>query len=129
MSFVADQLKVIDRKRIDVGDRAVEFHLGKRHRLTGELDLGLIEMIRVEVEIAKSVDEVARFVAEDLCDHEGEKRIRGNVKRNSQEKIGTSLVELAAQAGTFGLGVMDVELKEKMAGWKGHFVDLSHVPR
>ena len=80
MCLVIDQLKVIDGERIDAFHFRVELHLREWVGFAGELELGLLEVVGVKVEVAEGVDEVACFVAADLCDHFCEEGIRGDVE-------------------------------------------------
>ena len=45
--------------------------------------------------IARSVDELARLQTANLRNHHCQKRIGRDIERNSQESIGTALVQLA----------------------------------
>ncbi len=58
-----------------------------------------------------------------LGHHHQKERIGGNVKGNTQEDIGTSLVELA---GEFPIG--HIELEQNVTGGKCHLVQFTHVP-
>lgn len=69
------------------------------------------------------MDEGAGFEPTDLRHHQREQRIGSDIKRDTQEKIGTALVELAAQ-----FAVLHKELKQSMTWRKGHPIDLAHVP-
>jgi len=120
--------EVVGGEGIDIADGGVEAHDGERAGVTGELEAGLIEVVRVEVEVAEGVDEVAGFVADHFGHHEGEKSVAGNVEGHAEKEIGAALVELAGEAGAIAGGVVDVELEEEMAGRKGHPVELSDVP-
>ena len=80
------------------------------------------------MEVAEGVDEISRLITTDLCDHESEQGVRGDVKRNTEEKVGAALVKLAAQAGALGIGIVNVELKKEVAGGQGHFINLTDVP-
>src|SRR5437867_10294806 len=74
MRVVADQLKVIELETVYRSDRALDFHLGQRTRFAAELLLHLVEMVRVDVQVAESVDEIARLQSRNVCDHEREQR-------------------------------------------------------
>lgn len=128
VALIIDQLEVIEGKVIDRLDLGIDLHAGKREGLAGELQFGLLDVIGVEVQIAEGVDEFAGFVSADLRDHHGEKRVGGDVEGHPEEKVGAALVELAAEAGSFGIGVVDVKLKKEMAGWQGHFLNLGDIP-
>lgn len=59
-----------------------------------------------------------------MGNHVGEQGIAGNVEGNTEAHVGRSLVELARQ-----LPIGHIELAEAVAGWQGHFVDVSRIPR
>lgn len=117
VGFVVNQLKVIEIELINLGDVRIDLHLGKWQWISGELEVGLVKMVRVKVKVAKSMDKFPRLVAANLCDHHGEEGIGGDVERDSEEKVCAALIELTAQAGTIGVWIVNVELKEKVAGW------------
>ena len=123
MRVVADELEVFvleveDGLHIGVDEHARQGAWGAR-----ELQLGLLEMVQVEVGVARGVDEVARLQARHLRHHLQQERIAGNVERHSEERVSTALVELKRES-TIG----DVELEDGVAGWERHAVDLGHVP-
>ncbi len=126
--LVIDQFKVIEFKVVDRLNVGVEFHFGEWMGGASELKLCLFEVIGVEVEVAKGVDKVTGLVSADLGDHQREQSVRGDVEGDTEEEIGTALVELAGQSWGWGVGVVDVELEKKVAGWQGHVVDKSDVP-
>ncbi len=101
----------------------VQCHHGKSTWFAGELELGLLDMIRVEMEVAKGVDELAGLEVADLSDHEGEDGVASDVEGHAQEEVGAALVELTTE---FALG--DEELKQAVAGWQCHLIDDSYIP-
>ena len=50
------------------------------------------------MQITESVNKIARGKIDNLRDHHREQRVRSDVKWHTEEKIGTSLVELAARS-------------------------------
>src|SRR4051794_10112805 len=93
---VARERKVLVSKAMDILDRRVECHRRERTWGAGELLAGLIEVIRVKMQVAEGVDEIARLQAGDLGDHHREQGVAGDVKGHAEKEIGTALVELAA---------------------------------
>jgi len=61
-------------------------------RFTLQLQAGLSLMVLVEVGIANGKEKVMRIIAHALGYHVKKKRIRGHIKGQPQEDIGTSLV-------------------------------------
>ncbi len=123
MRVVADEFEVLEFEIVDVADGGIDFHPRKRARLTGELKLGLLDVILIQVQIAEGVDEGARLEITHLRHHHGEERIGGDVEGNTKEQIGTALVKLAAQ-----LAILNEELKERVAWWQSHLVDFAGIP-
>ena len=130
MRVIVFEGKVFESKRVDITDGRIDTHGGKGARITSELQPGLVEVVRIQMQVSKAMEEVTGFKVEHLCNHHGEKRVARDVEGNPQKEVGTTLVELAGQAGASGLfpRLVDVELEEEVAGWKRHLVDLAHVP-
>ncbi len=81
-------------------------------------------MVRVQVQVAERVDEVARLESGDLGNHEGQQGVTGDVEGDTEEEIGAALVELAAQ---FAFG--HVKLEKRVARRQCHLMDLGRIPR
>ena len=128
MGLVIHEFEVIKRKVINPGDFWIDLHGGERIWGSDKLLAGLIEVVRIQVEVAEGVDEISRLITTDLRDHESEKGVRGYVKWNPEEEVGAALVKLAAQAGSLGIGIVNVKLKKEVAGRQGHFINLTDVP-
>ena len=80
-----------------------------------KLQLRLFEMIRVKMQIAEGVDEIARLQIADLRHHQRQQRVAGDVERHAEKKIRAALVKLAAQ-----FAVLHVKLKQRMARRQRH---------
>ena len=80
--------------------------MGSGRGLAGQLDVGLLEVIQVEMGVAERVDEVADLEVADLGHQMGQQRVRGDVERDTEEDVGRALVELAGQpaVGVRGAG-------------------------
>ena len=61
--------------------------------------------------VAEDVHEVAHFKVADLRDHVRQRRVGRDVEGHTDEQVGGTLVELAAEPA-----VRHVELEERMAG-------------
>jgi len=59
MGIIVHQLEVFEFEVVDVFDGRIEMHLRKLARFARELDLCLLNMICVEMEVTKGVDECA----------------------------------------------------------------------
>lgn len=88
-----------------------------------ELKARLIKMVGVEMKIAEAVNEFLRSQPTDLSHHEREQGVRGDIERNSEEEIGTPLVELTTE-----FSITDIELNKSMAGCQSHLFDLARIP-
>src|SRR5262245_44228679 len=80
-------------------------------------------MVVVKMQIAKSVDEIARREINDLGDHDREQRVACDVERHAEKKIAAALVKLATQRA-----VLDIKLEKDVTRWQRHLLDLSRIP-
>src|SRR6266566_3606420 len=64
---------------------------------TSQLGLHLLKMVHVQMCITDGVDKFTRHQFRNMCDHMCEKRITRNIKRNTEEGIAATLIELAGQ--------------------------------
>ena len=94
MGVVAREGEVVMAEREDVLGVGVDRHRGKRTRRAGQLEIGLFQVVQVEVGVAEGVDEVAGLQIRHLGHHHGEERIAGDIERHAEEDIGGALVEL-----------------------------------
>ena len=111
MWVVIDEFEVFVAEVFDGPHGGVELHLWERHAVSRELLFRLVEVVCVEVKIAKSVDEVLGLLVANLRDHHGEECVGCDVEGHAEEDVCAALVELAAQ-----FAVRDVELEEGVAG-------------
>jgi hypothetical protein len=74
------------------------FEPRRRQRRARQLLARLLEVVRVQVQVAEGVHEVAHAQAGDLRDHVREQRVAGDVEGHAEEDVGRALVQLAAQA-------------------------------
>src|SRR5687768_12032046 len=88
MGLVVDQLKVLILEGKDVLYGWIDFHGRKRIRLALELLLRLLEMIEVQMGIAKGMHKVSRLQSADLGHHHCQEGVARNIKRHAQENIG-----------------------------------------
>ena len=70
------------------------------------------------------MNEIARTQSALLRDHHRQHRVRSDVERYAQKRIGAPLVKLTRKAPSG-----HVKLKQHMAGRQRHIVHLGHVPR
>ena len=101
----------------------VDYHLGQRTRLTGELQTCLVKVVQIEVGITCGMDEITGFESGYLRHHHGEQGIRCYVEWNAQETVGAALVKLQAQAA-----VSHIKLEECVARGQVHVLEVCHVP-
>ena len=120
---VAFQAEVVVVEAKDIRDVRVDIHRRQRIRRARELFVGLLDMIGVDMRIAKRVDELSRLETCRLCHHHREQGIGGDVERHTKEDIRTALVELAGE-----VAFQHVELEKTVAGRQRHIFDFSRVP-
>ena len=123
MRIVVLELEIFKPESEDVIYLTVQFHGRQLPRLPRELQPGLLDMVRVEVNISKSVNEIARLKPGNLSHHQQEQRIAGYIEGNPQKDISASLVELAGE-----LSFRHIKLVEKVAGGKSHGLQLPDIP-
>jgi hypothetical protein len=124
MRIVIHQFKILEFKVADAFHRRIQFHLRQRTRLARELQLRLLDMVRVKMQVAERVDEFARLQPADLRDHQREQRIAGDVERHAEKNIRAALIHLAAQ-----FAVAHIKLKQRMAWRQHHLSDFAWIPR
>ena len=101
----------------------IYYHAGQASRCACELQIHLVDVVVVDVCVAKGVDELAGLQSGHLCHHHGQKGVGGDVERHPQEGVGAALVELQRK-----FTLSHIELKEGMAGGEVHIVEVGHVP-
>lgn len=97
---------------------------GQRPRGARELQSGLLQVVEVEMGVARGVDELARLEPRDLGHHLQQQGVGGDVERHTEEGVGRPLVELEREAS-----VGDIKLEEAVARRQRHVFDLSRIPR
>ena len=95
MWVVVGQRKVLVLEVEDALHIRIDVHLGQWARLTGELKFSLLDVVKVEMGVARCIDEIAWLQIAHLRHHHGKQRIGGNVERHTEEGVGTALIELA----------------------------------
>src|SRR5690606_31606731 len=106
IGFVANQFEILEAEREQVFHVRIDFYRRQCTRRARQLQVGLLQMIRVKVCVAEGVDEVTRLQAADLRHHQREQTVRGNVERYAKENITAALVQLARQ---FSVGHIKLE--------------------
>jgi hypothetical protein len=92
---VTVQMNIIESKSEEVIDGGVKDYGWERPGRSGKLYPGLVEVVEIQMGIAKRMDKFPWPQPTGLCDHHGEQGIRRNIKWNTEEYIGRALVKLA----------------------------------
>jgi len=124
MRIVAREREVFEFKTEDVLHVGVDMHFRQCAGFARELKCHLLHVIGVEVNVAESVHEVARFQIAHLGHHHRKERIARDIERHAQEGVRAALIKMARK-----FTVCHVELEETVAGSQRHFVQLGDVPR
>ena len=74
----------------------IKHHSWQLARCAGELQSGLVEVVKIKVGVTRGVDELSRLQTGYLRHHLQKQCIGCNVERNSEECIGRTLVQLQA---------------------------------
>ena len=123
MWVIINQFEVFVLEIEDALHVGVDLHLWQFTRFTCQLQLCLLEVVEIEVSVACRIDEIAWLQVAHLCHHHGQQGIRGNVERHTQERVRTSLIQLATQ-----FAVSHIKLEQDVAGGQVHVVDISYIP-
>lgn len=73
--------------------------------------------------IAQSVNELSRLEIDHLGNHQREQGIAGDVEWNAKEHISAALIKLAGKTP-----FRNIELKQRVTGWKRHLGDVCGIP-
>ena len=123
MGIVTYELKVFElevEERLDIG---VKLHLWQWSRLSCQLELGLFDMVQVEVGVARRVDEVPGLESRYLCHHLEQEGVRGDVEGYAEESVSRALVDLQRETV-----IGHIELEDGVAWGQCHLIHLGHIP-
>ena len=123
MRVVAFQSEILEDKVLETRASGVENHSRQRAALARELQASLLEVVGVEVEVAKGVNKGSRTKTADLSDHERQKSVGSDIEGHTKEEIRAALVELATE-----FALLHIKLKKRMAGSEGHEVEFGGIP-
>ena len=123
IGVVIQEFEILEAEIKNRFDRRIDPHRRQRSRLASQLQPRLLQMVRVQVRIAKRVDEVTRLKSRDLGNHHCEQGVGGDIERNTEEHVAAALIELARESAAG-----DVELEQQVAGGKFHLRDVRHIP-
>lgn len=82
-----------------------------------------MEMIEIDMHVAKGMDEFTWLQAAHLCHHHAEQGVGGDIEWDAEKAVGTSLVELQRKAT-----VSHIKLKHGVARREVHPVEVGHIP-
>ena len=123
MGIVADEFEVFVLEVEETLYIGIDFHLRQGTWLTGKLETGLLDVVQIEMRVAGGMNEVAGLIACHLRHHLQQKRVGGDVKRYTEERICRTLIKLQRQTVA-----CHIELEDGVTGRQGHLVDLGHIP-
>ncbi len=92
---VAFEGKVLEAECEYIRQRLVDLHFRQSPRRPCKLEPGLIDMVEIQMGVAKGVDEGPGGKACDLRHHQGQQRVGRDVERHAKEYVGGALIELA----------------------------------
>ena len=123
MRIVIGKLKIFKLKIKNALHIRVDVHLRQMTRLACELQIHLLQMVGIDMRIAKGMHKSAGLQTCHLRYHHREQRITGNIERHTQKDICTALVKLARQF-TF----VHIKLHKAMAWRKCHRINFTCIP-
>ena len=121
--LVLAQLEVAHCKLVDRVNRSFDSHLWPGSRFTLQLLVDLLDMIGIDVSVAKRVDELAWLELRDVSDHDSQKSIGRNVEGDAQAHVSRALIQLATE-----LAISDVKLAQAVARRQRHLVKIGWIP-
>ncbi len=92
MRVVFFQFKIFENKIVNILNIRVHFHFRQCAWFARELLVRLLEMIGVQMQVAKGMHKLARAQAGDLGDHHCKQRVAGNVERHAEKQIRAALI-------------------------------------
>ena len=117
------QCKVLELKVEDGLDIGVNAHSRQLAWGARELLVDLLKVVEVEVGVACGVDKLTRLEATHLRHHHSEQSVGCDVERNTEEGVGTALVEHTRE-----FAIRHIELKEGVARRQRHLLDIGNIP-
>src|SRR5690606_38314298 len=94
MRFVIFQRKIFEFKIENIFYIRIDFHRWKRFWIARQLQFHLFKMVGINMRITKSMYEITAFQSANLRHYLQQQSIRGDVERNAQKHVCTSLVKL-----------------------------------
>ena len=115
--------KILILVRVDRVRLPHDLKTRERSRRAGQLQLRLLEMIRIEMAIAAGPDELADLEPALLREDVREQCVACDVERHAEEDVARALVELQRK-----LAVGDVRLEQAVARRERHCVEVARIP-
>ena len=94
MRIVLKEFEVLVAEVLQSCDLRIETKRGRGRGVTSELELHLLQVISVDMDVTKAMDEITHLKPCDLSDHMEEESIRSNVEWDPEEDVSTALIEL-----------------------------------
>src|SRR6476659_8455366 len=104
---VAFEYEVFIAEREDVLHVRIDLHCRQRPRRARQLQPRLIEMVRIKVSVAQTMNEVAGLEVGHLRHHQRQQRVGRDVEGHAEKHVRRTLIELARQ-----FAVRNIELKK-----------------
>src|SRR5687767_8515743 len=101
----------------------IELHDRETARGARKLLARLVEVVEIKMRVAVGMHEVAGPESAYLRHHHREQRVRSDIERDAEKKVGAPLIELAGKPSAG-----NVELEERVAGQQRHLVEIPDVP-
>ena len=85
MRVIFQQGKVFELEVLDLFDRRIQPHPRQLPTFASQLFTGLLDVVRIEMKITESVDEIAGFQIADLRHHHCQQRVACDVEWNAEK--------------------------------------------
>ena len=85
MRIVIDELEIFEFEVVNAFHGRIDFHSRQRTTFASELFARLLEMIVVKMQIAESMNEIARGKIDSLRDHHRQQRVTRDVEWHAEK--------------------------------------------
>lgn len=102
----------------------IDVHTWQRTRSTRQLFFDLLEMVGIDMRVAKCMHKIAGTQPGDLRHHLQQQRIGSDIERDTKKNVGTALIELQTKPA-----IGDIKLEQRVARWQIHATEVGNIPR
>lgn len=101
MGLITLQGEILEREREQILDLGVEPHGRQRIRLAAQLQVGLLDVVGIQVAVAAGPDELAGLQVADLRHHQCQQRVAGDIEGHAEKTLTPILLNTTLTCNTF----------------------------